>query len=359
MDSSSCRSFRINILLVIVFAFFFFAPGLSSGQNSDSQKQLLPVCVAFYNVENLFDTIHQSGDADLEFTPQGSNVWNTPKYLEKLDRLAEVISKVASDITPDGPAVLGLSEIENAQVLEDLVKHERIKDRNYQVVFIRGRDRRVNNALIYNPKYLTVTNALSMPVIAEDIPELRTRNHLVVSGLLLDEPMHFIVAHWPSRSGGERRSRPRRIAAAIDGRAAVDSLKALNADAKIIFMGDLNDDPTDESVLKHLNTGSDINNLSDGQLYNPYVNLAKKGIGSLAYRDAWNLFDQVVLTQSLLGNDYSTFTFYQADVFNKPYLRQSTGRFQGYPFRSFGGGVYLGGYSDHFPSYVILIREVK
>jgi endonuclease/exonuclease/phosphatase family metal-dependent hydrolase len=359
MDISSYRPIRINILLITFLFCYFLVPGFLSAQNVDSKKQLLPVCVAFYNVENLFDTIHQSGDADFEFTPQGDNVWNTPKYLEKLDRLAEVISKVATDITPDGPAVLGLSEIENAQVLEDLVKHEKIKDRDYQVVFIRGRDRRVNNALLYNPRYLTVTNTVSMPVVAEDIPDLRTRDHLVVSGLLLNEPMHFIVAHWPSRSGGERRSRPRRIAAAIDGRFAIDSLKALNEEAKIIFMGDLNDDPTDESVLEYLNTGNDINELSEGQLYNPYVNLAKKGIGSLAYRDAWNLFDQLILTQSFLGNDHSNFTFYQADVFNKPFLRQSTGRFQGYPYRSFGGGVYLGGYSDHFPVYVILIREVK
>ncbi|MFN3556473.1 MAG: endonuclease/exonuclease/phosphatase family protein [Bacteroidales bacterium] len=353
------RSFRIVPQLVLFFIFLTAgATVLQAGHQQDG-RQLVPVCVAFYNVENLFDTIHSSGSADIDFTPQGSYGWNTKRYLEKLDRLAEVISKLGLELTPDGAAVVGLSEIENEEVVWDLVRQQRISDRNYQVIFRKGRDRRVHNAFIYNPKYFEPTHVVSAPVVWEEDPGFRTRDHLVVSGLLLGEPIHFIVAHWPSRGGGERRSRPRRIAAAQSARAVIDSIKALDANAKIIFMGDVNDDPTDLSVARYLNSSGDKNRLAPGQLYNPFVDLARRGIGSLAWRDSWNLFDQILLSQALLGDDLSSFRFHRAEVFNRPFLRTPSGRFQGYPFRSFGGGVYLGGYSDHFPTYVFLIREKK
>lgn len=354
--------FQINksqgITFLTAFILFFTVSQPMFGQNNPDKAKLLPVCISYYNVENLFDTIHQSDDADFEFTPQGNNKWDTQKYMEKLDRIAEVISKIGLEITPDGPAVLGLSEIENEQVVLDLVKQERIIERNYQVVFIRGRDRRVNNAFIYNPRYFTIENTSSVPVLMEELEDFRTRDHLVISGQLLGEPMHFIVSHWPSRSGGERRSVPRRIAAAQAARAAIDSIKNIDPQAKVILMGDLNDDPRDVSVEKHLYAGGEIKKLKEGQLYNPFMDIHRKGVGSLAYRDSWNLFDQIVLTQSLLGDDLSTFKFLRAEVFNKPFLRQATGRFRDYPFRSFGGGVYLGGYSDHFPTYIFLIREI-
>lgn len=352
---------KLNFFQHFLLLTFFLAVVFSNtyAQNSERSREILPVCVAFYNVENLFDTIHSSGSADEEYTPGGANAWNTQKYVEKLDRLAEVISKIGLDVTPDGPAVVGLSEIENEAVVWDLVRQERIAGKDYQVIFRRGRDRRVNNAFIYNPRYFEPTNVVSAPVIMAEDPDLRTRDHLVISGLLLGEPMHFIVAHWPSRSGGESRSRPRRIAAAQSARAVVDSLLALDAQAKIVFMGDLNDDPTDVSVARHLKAGGNKHRLSEGQLFNPFVELARKGIGSLAWRDTWNLFDQVIVSQGLLGDDLSTFRYLRAEVFNKPFLRQPSGRFQGYPFRTHAGGVHLGGYSDHFPTYVILIREVK
>lgn len=350
----TARGIKIATVLIL----FFVCLPFSYGQESPDKAELLHVCIAYYNVENLFDTIHQSGDVDLEFTPRGSNKWDTQRYTEKLDRLAEVISRIGVELTPDGPAVVGLSEIENEQVVLDLVKQESIKDRNYQVVFIRGRDRRINNAFIYNPRYFAIEHTSSVPVLMEELEDFRTRDHLVISGQLLGEPIHFIVSHWPSRSGGERRSIPRRIAAAEAARAAIDSLKNIDPQAKVILMGDLNDDPSDVSVEKYLYTGGEIKELGEGQLYNPFMKIHRKGVGSLAYRDSWNLFDQIILSQSLLGTDLSTFKFLRAEVFNKPFLRQATGRYRDYPFRSFGGGVYLGGYSDHFPTYIFLIREV-
>lgn len=344
----------IRFPILILLLWIFIAP--LSAQVPPTDKRLVPVCIAFYNVENLFDTIPQTGDADIEFTPSGTNKWNSRRYFEKLDRLAEVISKIGTDLTPDGPALIGLCEVENERVLEDLVRQQRIIGRNYQIVFLQGRDRRINNALLYNPRYFTLENASSVPVIMDD-SDFRTRDHLVVTGMLMGEQMHFIVNHWPSRTGGERRSMPRRIAAAKVARAAVDSLKALNGNAKVVIMGDFNDDPKDASLASYLNAEGDISKLRDGQLFNPYVNLHLKGVGSLAYRDSWNLFDQVILSQSLI--DQNGFRFLEARVYNKSFLRQPIGRFKDYPFRSYGGGVYLGGYSDHFPAYIFLVKEIK
>jgi endonuclease/exonuclease/phosphatase family metal-dependent hydrolase len=352
------RFIRFSVTAVAAILFYLFGiVNYAHGQQDD--KKFLAVCVAYYNVENLFDTINDPDRNDDEFTPEGTNRWISERYYEKLDRLAEVISKLGLELNPDGPVVIGLGEIENEEVVWDLARQERIKDRNYQVIHYRGRDRRIDNAFMYNPRYFEVTNTKAVPTIIEDMPDFRTRDHLVVSGLLLGEPMHFIVAHWPSRRGGEARSRPLRIAAADAARSIIDSLKAEDPNAKVIFMGDLNDDPTDISVRRHLDARGDKAKLKEGQLYNPFVEFARRGIGTLAWRDSWNLFDQIILTQSLLGDDYSTFKYHRAEVFNRPFLRQPSGRFQGYPYRSYGGGVYLGGYSDHFPAYVFLIREIK
>ncbi len=345
--------------MLMMGLFMFSGHDSTLAKTAEDDKQFLAVCIGYYNVENLFDTINDPERRDDDYTPDGDLRWNTEKYFEKLDRLAEVISKMGQELTPDGPAVLGLSEVENEEVVWDLARQERIKDRNYQVVHYRSPDRRVDNAFMYNPRYFEKTNSKAVPTTIPDRPDFRTRDQLVVSGLLLGEPVHFIVVHYPSRRGGEARSRPLRIAAADITRSIIDSLKADDPDAKIMFMGDMNDDPTDISIKRHVNAHGDKDKLEPGQLYNPFVEFARKGIGTLAWRDSWNLFDQIILTQSLLTEDKSTWTYHKAEVFNRPFLRQPSGRFQGYPFRSYGGGVYLGGYSDHFPTYVFLIREVN
>lgn len=353
----------VSLSAFVVLSLIFILPlNHLSGQTTSSgnhQKQFIAISVGFYNVENLFDTIKSPGKNDEEFTPEGPNRWDTPKYLEKLDRLSEVIAKMGIEMNPDGPAVMGLCEVENAEVVWDLVRHQRIRDRNYQVIHYRSRDRRVDNAFIYQPKYFQVTHSKSVPIVLPDEPNFRTRDHLVVSGLMLGEPMHFIVAHWPSRRGGEKRSRHLRVAAADNARSIIDSLKAIDPQAKIVFMGDLNDDPNNVSVRKHLSAHGNINRMKAGDLFNPFEDLFRKGIGSLAWRDSWNLFDQIIITQSFLGEDRSSFKFHRSEVFNRPFLRQPSGRFQGYPFRSYAGGAYIGGYSDHFPTLIFLLREVN
>ena len=350
--------FSVAVTMAIVSSLFL--ANVLYAQTGQDQREFIGVGIGFYNVENLFDTINDPRIRDDDFTPQGSNRWNTERYFEKLDNLAEVLELLGQDVNPDGLAVIGLAEVENTTVLEDLAAHEKIRGRNYQVVFEQGPDRRgMHVAFFYNPTYFEYVSHNNYPTIVPDRPDFITRDQLLLTGNLLGERMHFIVGHWPSRVGGEARSRPGRVAKADIARAVIDSIQDAEPGAKVFIMGDFNDNPTDISIRKHLRSKGSREGIKESELYNPFESFYRRGIGTNAWRDAWSLFDQILFTPSLLNNDYSDFTFLRAEVFNKPFLRQPSGRFQGYPFRSFGGGVYLGGYSDHFPVCVYLIREHK
>ncbi len=314
--------------------------------------------VAFYNLENLFDTIDSPDTKDTEFTPEGSNNYTSKIYEEKLDRMAKVISEIGGEFVPGGPSVIGVSEIENRSVLEDLIKAGKLKSTKYNIVHYNSPDDRgVDVALLYRPNYFKVMNSRSVPVLIPGKEDFNTRDILVVSGEFDGELMHFLVCHWPSRYGGEKRSAPLRNAAAKVARNIIDSIQEADKNAKIILLGDLNDNPDNESVFKYLSAKGKKSKLKNGDLYNPYYEKYKKGIGSNAYKDVWSLFDQLVVSQSLLEKDKSSYRFYKAKIFKKDYLIQQKGRFEGYPFRTFAGGSYLGGYSDHFPVYVVLVKE--
>ncbi|MCB0381064.1 MAG: endonuclease/exonuclease/phosphatase family protein [Flavobacteriales bacterium] len=317
--------------------------------------------IGFYNLENLHDTIFDADTNKImqdDYTPKGDKQWSSERYHHKLTNLSKVIADMASDVAPEGVVILGVAEVENKNVLEDLVKEQNIASRNYQVVHYDSPDKRgIDVGLIYNPIYFTVQSSKSFPLKMPTDSNFFTRDQLLVSGLLNGELIHVIVAHWPSRSGGEKKSAPKRIAAAQLGRAIIDSLLNDDPNAKIVYMGDLNDDPTNVSVKKHINTVDKPELVTDKLMYNPMEPFYKKGIGTLAYRDTWNLFDQLIVSPALVGKDYSSYKFYNAKVFNKNYLKQTSGQYAGYPFRTHAGGAYAGGYSDHFPVYLFLIKE--
>lgn len=363
-EPSIMRSKHIHFLLVCLVSLLLsgFYSSSSHGQNLDPTKKYALVNVGFYNLENLFDTIIDPDTTKIlrdEFTPGGANNWTYAKYKEKLANLAEVISQMGIDISPDGIAVLGVSEIENRGVLEDLVKTEKLKKFGYEIVHYDSPDRRgVDVGLLYQPKYFQVTSSSSHRLSTPDDPNFISRDQLLVTGLLDGEEIHFMVSHWPSRRGGEKRSAPKRIAAALLGRSIIDSLQAINPKARVIYMGDLNDDPNNESVRKYLCAGKKVEKLALGCLFNTMEDLFDKGIGTLAWRDSWNLFDQMLVTQELLNEQTTGFRYYRSKVFNKPFLIQKSGAFEGYPFRTFSGGAYIGGYSDHFPVYTILVKEI-
>ncbi|MGY6562257.1 MAG: endonuclease/exonuclease/phosphatase family protein [Luteibaculaceae bacterium] len=325
----------------------------------DASKQYVVAGIGFYNVENLFDTINSPGINDVMWTPEGDNQWNTFKYFEKLDRLAEVIQKMGKEATPDGLAIIGLAEVENEVVVQDLVNQPRIKDKNYQVIHFYGPDRRgIDVALIYQPKYFKVTDTKTFTLTNPENPRFKTRDQLLVSGDFLGERMHVIVAHWPSRRGGEKRSKPLRALAADLSKSIIDSIVAAEPNAKVVFMGDLNDDPTSPSLKINMRSKDKVSQVTEGSLFNTMGELYKKGVGTLAWRDSWNLFDQILVTPAFVSGDYSGFQYHKSRVFNPPFMRQKSGRFEGYPWRSYGFGNYIGGYSDHFPTYFIMLKEV-
>lgn len=323
-------------------------------------QEYVPACIGFYNIENLFDTLDTPDVNDTEYTPGSAKLWGTERYNAKLKNIAKVISELGADIHPHGVAALGLSEIENRQVIEDLINTAPLNEREYDIVHYDSPDKRgVDVALIYQPKYYKVYSHKSYTLTIEGRDDFFSRDQLVVSGVLEKDTVHMLVSHWPSRRGGAKRSNPLRMAAGDLGRHIVDSLFNLNPEAKILYMGDFNDDPSDPSVKRNLRTVSEKSQAKNGRMFNPMAELHQKGIGSLAYRDTWNLFDQIVLSPALVNETGSGYRYFGARVFNQPYLKQTDGNYSGYPFRTYVGDNYMGGYSDHFPVYVILVREVE
>ncbi len=327
---------------------------------AQSDQRFTAACIGFYNIENLFDTIDSPDTDDVEYTPGSKKQWGTARYRTKVEKMGRVIGKMGRDVHPDGLHIVGLAEVENRRVLEDLVKAEAIADRGYRIVHEEGPDRRgVDVGLLYNPRYFTLLGYRSVRLTDAADTSFRTRDQLLVSGIMDGDTMHVIVAHWPSRRGGEKRSQPKRMLAARLGRALIDSLQQADPGARVLYMGDLNDDPVDKSVRGGLMAEGNKEKAVGRVLFNPMLPLYEKGIGSLAWRDSWNLFDQIILTPALVDRKDDRYRYYGARVYNEPFLRQSEGAFMGYPFRTFVGDTWTDGWSDHFPVFVILVRPVK
>lgn len=325
---------------------------------AQKDKKYYPTCVGFYNVENLYDTLDAPDTDDAEWLPGAPKLWNASRYRTKLAHLSRVIGEMAKDVHPDGLACLGLCEIENTAVLEDLVKQPSIADRGYRIVHHDGPDRRgVDVAFLYNPKHFKYIHHKAYPLIDPQDTSFRTREQLVVTGILDGDTVSCIMAHWPSRRGGEKRSQPKRFLAAQLGRHITDSLLAINASARIIYMGDLNDDPVDASVRRIFGATNDRTMATPAKFFDPMYDLYQKGIGSLAWSDSWNLFDQMLLSPALANGTDGGLRYYGTRVFNEEYLRQQDGNFKGYPFRIYVGDNFTGGYSDHFPVFVIMVKE--
>lgn len=331
----------------------------ASAQNKDN-KQFLVFGVGFYNLENLFDTINNNGKYDLEFSPQGSRQWNGEKYWSKINNLAYCISQMTTQTTPMGPAILGVSEIENRSVLEDLVKAEPIKKWMLQVVHHDSPDRRgVDVGLLYNPRMFKVLDVTNHTLVIPDNPNFRTRDQMCVTGILGGDTLSVIVNHWPSRLGGQEQSSYLREAAASLNKHIADSLWAIRPNQGVIVMGDLNDDPQDKSCAVALGAVKDMKKATVHGFFNPWWKMLDKGIGTLAYKGQWNLFDQIIVSGTLLEQNSDGLRYWKCQVNNFDFLKGDTGNRQGYPLRTYSGGVFLNGYSDHFPTEIFLIKERK
>lgn len=341
-----------------VLALFISCGSSKVVQQPKEKLNLKAVSVGFYNLENLFDTIDQS-NIDEEFLPNGAMKWTSYKYKAKLKNMSTAISKLGLELTPGGVSILGVSEIENRGVLEDLVKQPAIASRTYEIVHYDSPDRRgVDVGLLYNPRDFIVTNSKSYRLRTED-PNFLTRDQLMVSGYLLGEKVHVIVNHWPSRTGGEVESEPKRLAAAALTKSIVDSLYKVDASAKIIVMGDLNDDPFNKSTAEVLGAKKNMEEVASNGLYNTLWRTLESGVGSLAYNGQWNLFDQIIISEPFLKADNTHLRFWKAEIFNRSFLIQQEGTYKGSPLRTHAGGVWLNGYSDHFPTLIYLTKERK
>lgn len=324
---------------------------------SAQEKKYEVYGVGFYNLENLFDTIPNNPlGRDEEFTPHGSRQWNGDKYWKKIHNMAFAISKMTSKVSSKLPVIIGVSEIENRSVLEDLVRDPQIKKERYQIVHHDSPDRRgVDVGLLYNPRVFQVLSVVNSHV---DIP-FATRDQMCVTGLLAGEKVSVIVNHWPSRLGGEKQSSKYREKAAERVKMTVDSLLREDPNQGIIIMGDMNDDPHNASCAKVLNAKKNRSEVQPGGLYNPFWETLDKGIGTLAYRGSWNLFDQIIINNYFLGEDRSRLSYLRNEVHNKPEITNQEGQYKNTPKRTYSGGVFLNGFSDHYPTEIFLVRESK
>ena len=316
-----------------------------------SQPELYSV--AFYNLENLFDTIHDEGKEDYDFLPDGRYEWGTKKYEAKLKNLAQVLSELSRDRVPQGPACIGVAEVENKRVLDDLLKQPALSQ--YKYVHYEGPDERgIDCALLYDPARFQVEHSrlvYSTPLDG-DTTHL-TRGFLVVDGKLAGERLCLIVNHWPSRGNEEKY----RLHAARQVKALKDSLFREDGNLKLLVMGDLNDDPMNES-LQVLGARKNVDEVGEQEFYNPWwKTLEDDGIGTLCYRGKWNLFDQIVLTRPLLDGKAGGLHYAGHEVFRPDYLFQHDEKYEGYPLRTHGGRKWLNGYSDHLPTIVYIEKK--
>lgn len=328
---------------------------------SAQERKVARHAVCFYNLENLFDTEHDEGKNDYDFLPDGSYHWTTQKYEHKLANMAKVICELGTDLLPYGASIVGVSEVENDHVMEDLVNQPNMKQRGYKFIHLEGPDKRgVDCALIYNPKAFKVEKYFHKQYVYENGDTARkTRPFLCVQGKLAGDNLTVIVCHWPSRGaeGIFREYGGRQV------RQLTDSIAAADPSQHIIVMGDMNDDPDNNSMAKCLGARRKIKEMGVGDFYNPWWDvLRSRGQGTLSYQGAWNLFDQIVMSQNII-EEYKTklpsqLTLLNYHIFKRDYLLQQEGKYKGTPKRTTSGGVWLDGYSDHLPTCVYLVKAM-
>jgi endonuclease/exonuclease/phosphatase family metal-dependent hydrolase len=311
--------------------------------------------IAFYNCENFFDTVHNPAKEDDEFTPDGKYHYTQKIYEQKVHNIATVMQSMGG---ADGPALIGMAEVENNTVLSDLVRQPELAKRNYHYEWFDGPDPRgINVALLYNPAIFRVLKAEPLHVdISGTGGKSVTRDVLHVYGVLAGDTVHILVNHWPSRRGGEDESGPKRAIAAKVNKDMVQSVLAKNPNAKVIIMGDLNDNPTDNSIMGILGAKGEQSEVPANGLYDPWTSIYKSGTGTEEYRHSWNLFDQIILSSAFLQNRNHKLKYDKAEIFKPDFIIDHYKGHEGEPHRSFVGTHWINGYSDHFPVIVYFTK---
>ena len=312
--------------------------------------------IVFYNVENLFDTEDDPKTNDDEFTPKGAKGWSYRRYTEKLNNIYKVCTAVGGWEMPE---IIALSEIENRKVLEDLLKKTPFRRSEYEIVHEDSPDARgIDLGLLYRKDKFKYLEHKAIPIVFPFDPNSKTRDILYVKGEVLGkDTLHIFVNHWPSRWGGQARSEPRRLYTAEVVRKTVDSLYAVDPNAKIVITGDFNDYATDKSIVETLGAKGDTTNLQAKDLFNYMAEISKNWqIGTHKYQGHWGTLDQMIVSAPLLKEQRPNKLYAKkANIFSASFLLEEDRRYLGLqPFRTYSGPRYLGGFADHLPIYIDL-----
>jgi len=306
-------------------------------------------CVAFYNLENFFDTKDDPHALDDDFTPEGLHRWDEARFRNKANKIARAIAEIGKGESGKAPVLVGLAEVENRNVIEFLLRTKALRDLDYGFVHFDSPDERgIDTALLYSRAHFEPLDSRTLPLLVENTNGERdfTRDILQVRGRLNGEEVQLFVNHWPSRREGGEDTEYKRIIAA---RLILGELEALEGEgSKCILMGDFNDDPSSRSIQTLM---------ASGRFINPMEQLLSPIGGSASYRGTWSLFDQILFSHDFLRGEPGTHGYVKAGIFAPRFLREWKGRYKGLPFRTYAGGKYLGGYSDHFPVYLILEKR--
>jgi len=345
-------------LILVLCTFLISMAGCA--QDSGGKRNFAPnnkneIAIAFYNCENFFDTVHNPAKEDEEFTPTGKFHYTQKIYEQKLHNIATVIQSMGGN---DGPAIIGMAEVENNQVLNALIQQPELQSRHYRYEWFDGPDPRgINVAMLYNPKYFTVLKSEPLHVDLTGVNgKSITRDVLHVHGILGNDTIDVLVNHWPSRRGGEDESGPKRAIAARVDKEAIDKIMKQRKNAEIIVMGDLNDNPTDYSVTEILGAKAEPREVPANGLYDPFIDIFKSATGTEEYRHSWNLFDQVIISAAFLRNDGQKLHYDKAEIYKPDFIIDHYKGHEGEPHRSFVGPHWINGYSDHFPVILYLSR---
>ena len=347
---------------------------LVMGTAAQAQKKEQNHVIGFYNLENLFDTYNDPVKNDEEFLPEGKNKWTDAKYQKKLQNMAKVIRSMKEE-NGVWHALLGVSEIENRLVLEDLVWEEQIREANYQIIHYDGPDRRgVDVALLYKPEIFKFIESESIPftfegssidfiMTKEQQDYFKTRDILMVHGTIDDEHFAVYVAHLPSRAGGKKGGNQLRDRGGEIMYAHAMKMQEKYPGIKIICMGDMNDNPTDPSMAQYLHGREFKEEVTDADFFSPFTSMLKAGFGSLAYQGVWSIYDLLLVNNALTHPQEGTFGLrqlhkkgYYGRVYNPKFLTNQQGQYKGTPFRTFSNGAFIGGYSDHYPTYIVITK---
>jgi len=373
-----------RFLRTLAIAGFMLASVCACAKDNQKVKGYV---IGFYNVENLFDTKDDPHTNDNDFLPSGKYNWTADRYEKKLHNIARVISAM-KDETGKFHTVLGLAEVENGKVLEDLIRDPQIVKAGYQIVHYDSPDRRgIDVALLYRPGEFKLLDSESIPFsfdktsVKLSLDEnaksyFRTRDILMVYGLIKDEPFAVYVAHLPSRQGGKNADM-RSVGAEIIYNHA-RKMERKYPGIKIVVMGDMNDNPEDVSQTKWLHGKEAVSQMASSDFFNPFLSMHKAGLGSEEYKGEWNIFDIIQVNYNLAAapggglkiqplasgstapvsrggsRQASGSGKFYGHIFNPDFLTQQSGKYSGTPYRTFSSGEFMNGYSDHYPTYIVV-----